>query len=108
VSFDPEFLTMMPSTMRVFPFITFDTYGEPSYSTAATNYRCRIEPDGQVVKDQLGKDIVLNVTAYVASTSALNVLSNYILPDGSTGIVISISPVPDEDGIHHNVVRLGG
>jgi hypothetical protein len=108
MSFEAEFLTMMPSTMMVFDFITFDTYGDPSYSTSATNYRCRVEFDGAIVRDQLGQDVVSNVTAYVASTSRLDPLSKYILPDGSTGVVQSIAVQFDEEGIHHNVVHLGG
>jgi hypothetical protein len=108
MSFEEEFLTMMPSTITVYPFIAFDNYGDPSYGTTGATYRCRLEYDGAVVRDQLGEDVVSNVTAYVASTGLLDPLSNYILPDGSTGIVQSIAAQWDDESIHHHVVHLGG
>ena len=108
MSFEAEFLTMMSQTIQVYPFTAFDNYGEPSYGTTGSTYACRLEYMPTVVRDQLGKDVVSNVTAYVASTSLLNELSQYILPDGSTGIVQSIAVQWDDEGIHHNVVNLGG
>lgn len=108
MSFEAEYLTMMPSTMLVYDFLTFDDYGDPSYSTAAVNFRCRVEYDGVIVRDQLGQDVVSNVTAYVAASTRLNELSKYVLPDGSTGVVQSIAVQFDDEGIHHNVVHLGG
>jgi hypothetical protein len=108
VSFEAAFLTMMPETIDVYPFLGFDTYGEPSYSTGATSYRARIEFVDTVVKDQLGKDVATNITAYMASTSRLSNLDRYIFPDGSTGIVQSISPVSDDEGIHHIEARFSG
>jgi hypothetical protein len=108
MSFEAEYLTMMPSTMVVFPFLAFDNYGDPSYGTTGINYRCRIEYEDVVVRDQLGQDVVSNVTAYVAATTRLNKLSQYVLPDGTTGVVQSIAVQFDDEGIHHNVVHLGG
>lgn len=108
MSFEAEFLALMPQTLLVSPFISFDTYGEPVYSTAETEYACRIEHNPTVVRDQLGEDVVSNVTLYVASTSRLDPLSRYVLPDGSTGIVQSVIVQWDEVGIHHNVVNLSG
>ena len=98
----------MPETLVEYPWIGTDNYGEPSYSTSGTTYRARVEFEDAVVKDQLGKDVVTNITAYIASTSRLPDTSRYIFSDGSTGIVQSISPVPDEEGIHHNVARFSG
>lgn len=108
MSFEAEFLTLMTQTIQVSPFISFDTYGEPIYSTSVATYACRIERNPTVVRDQLGADVVSNITAYIASTSELDPLSQYVLPDGSTGIVQSVAVQWDEDGIHHNVVNLSG
>jgi hypothetical protein len=108
MSLDAEFLAMMPATLSVYPFVAFDNYGEPSYSTAVTTYQCRIESKPSARRGELEVDIVNVVTLYVASTSELNILSNYVLPDGSTGIVQTVAPVWDEVGIHHNVVTFGG
>lgn len=102
------FETMMPSTMLVYGFSAFDTYGDPSYSTSATAYRCRVEYTPTITGSQLGEEVIPNVTAYVASTSAMNVLDQYVLPDGSTGLVQSIAQMWDDEGIHHNVIRFGG
>lgn len=108
MSFEAEFLTMMPSTMSVYAFVSFDTYGDPSYSTSAATYRCYMEYTPTLIVDQLGEEVVSKAIAYIASTEALNELSLYVLPDGSTGIVQSISQNWDDDGIHHNVVNFRG
>ena len=109
MSFERDiFETMMPSTMSVYSFTAFDTYGDPSYSTSVTTYRCRMEYTPTIIGNQLGEEVVSNVTAYVGSTSPLNVLDRYILPDGSTGIVQSIMQQWDDEGIHHHVINFGG
>lgn len=108
MSFEAEFLTMMPSTMLVYEFISWTDYGEPAYSTSATSYRYRGEYEPTVTDGNLGRDVVDSVTAYVASTSPLNPLNNYVLQDGTTGVVQSISQVWDDEGLHHNVIRFGG
>lgn len=108
MSFEAEFLTMMPSTMSVYAFTSWTDYGEPVYSTSATTYRYRGEYEPKITGGQLGEEVVTSVTAYVASTSPLNPLDKYLLYDGSTGIVQSITQAWDDEGLHHNVIRFGG
>ena len=94
MSFPSEFLTMMPSTMSVYAFTSWTDYGDPVYSTSS--------------HDQRGAEVVNSITAYGASTSPFSPLDNFVLADGSTGVVLSVSQVWDEEGLHHNVVRFGG
>jgi len=108
MSFPSEFLTMMPSTMSVYAFTSWTDYGDPVYSTSATTYRYRGEYEPSISHDQLGAEVVNSITAYVASTSPFSPLDNFVLADGSTGVVLSVSQVWDEEGLHHNVVRFGG
>lgn len=108
MSFEAEFLTMMPSTMSVYAFTSWTDYGDPIYSTSATTYRYRGEYEPTLSPSVSGEEVVTSVTAYVASTSPLNVLNKYVLQDGSTGIVQSITQAWDDEGLHHNVIRFGG
>ena len=108
MSFEAEFLTMMPSTMSVYPLVSWTDYGDPLYSTTAVTYRYRGEYEPTVSHDQLGAEVITSITAYVASTSPLNPLDSYVLADGSTGVVLSVTQAWDDEGLHHNVVRFGG
>ena len=107
MSFDTQFLTMMPSTMSMYAFVSFDNYGEPTYSTSATSIRCRMEYDHKSMQDMNSNEMVPTATAYLGYDSIISSLSKFVLPDGSTGIVLSIEQAWDETGIHHNVVRFG-
>jgi hypothetical protein len=108
MAFDPAFLELMPSTLRVAGLESFNDYGEPSYSTSSASYRCLIEQKPTVVRNSLGEEVVAMYTAYVASTSPLSATDLYILPNGDEPSVQNIAIYYDEDGIHHNVVYLGG
>ena len=111
MTFDPQFLTMMPSTVRVAPLTASNDYGEAVYSTAYASYRCRIEYTPVVVRNSLGEEVVSRATVYVASTTHLPMLAEYSIPNGSgdwdTPEVQNIAVHYDEDGVHHNVVYLG-
>ena len=108
MSFESEFLTMMPLTITVYPFLGFDAYGEASYSTSATTYRCRVEYDRNTRGTMQGEELTQTTTVYVAAQTTLNNLDNYVLPDGSTGMVSSIKQMWDDEGIHHNVINFAG
>lgn len=108
MSFEPAFLDLMTATMTVYPFESFDDYGEATYGSTGTTYRCYVEYKPKHLEDMTGEDIVAYMTAYVASTSILSSLSKYVLPDGSTGIVQAVHTNYDQDGVHHNVVYFGG
>ena len=87
--------------------LSFDNYGEPTFSTATTKIRARIVYKPTVVLDFLGEEVIANITAWVASTSDLATTSQYTLPDDSTPPLVSISRYPDEDGLHHQVLHFG-
>lgn len=111
MSFDPAFLDLMPSTLRVSTMTTFNDYAEEVYSTGYTSYRCRIEYTPTIVRNSMGEEVVSTTTVYVASTTHLPMLAQYSVPDGSgnwlTPDVQTIAVHYDEDGVHHNVVYLG-
>lgn len=108
MSFDPEFLTLMPSTIQVRELFGVNDYGEPSYSTAVTRYRCLVQLQPTLVNNAQGEEVVSSHTAYVASTGTMNATALYTLPDGSTPALQSITTMFDEDGIHHSVLHFGG
>lgn len=108
MSFDSDFLTLMPSTLVERQLASFDVYGDPTYSTAETRYRCLVELKPTRVLNQQGVEIMATHVAYVASTGLMSATSEYTLPDGSTPEVQNIHTFYDEDGIHHSVMYFGG
>ena len=108
MSFDTEFLTLMPSTVSVKELVSVNSYGDPTYSTGATSYRALVEQKPTLIRNFSGEEVVAMYTVYVASTEALSPTSFYTLPNGDTPEVQSITVAYDEDGIHHNVLYLGG
>lgn len=108
MSFDPDYLELMPSTLTVNEVSGFNSYGEPTYSTTTTTYRCLITEKPTQVFDQMGEEVVATHHVIVASTSRLSATAEYTFPDGSTPHLASMSVFYDEDGIHHHELFFGG
>ena len=108
MSFDPTFLELMPSTMTVKEVVSFNDYGEPTFSTAASSYRCLVTEKPTRVVDQMGEEVIASHEVIAASTVRLSATAEYTLPDGATPVLQSINVFYDEDGIHHNVLYFGG
>lgn len=107
MAFDSAFLELMESTITYSTELSFDGYGEPTYSTATTTLQAHIQEKPTVVLDFLGEEVVANITCWVASTSPLDTTAQFTLPDGSTPPLTSIAKHYDEDGLHHQVLYFG-
>lgn len=108
MAFDPEFLDLMKQTVTVAPLASFDNYGDPSYSTTTTTYRCLVNQTPTVVRNTMGAEVIAVYTLYVASTSELSPTAQYTLPNGDAPAVQNVAIFYDEDGVNSNVVYLGG
>lgn len=107
MSFDPIYLTMMTQTITVQPYTSVDIYGKKVYSGTASTYFAYIMEQPTKVLNYLGAEVISSHTAYIASTSRLDITSRYTFPDGDTPHPIRADVMYDEDGIHHNVVLFG-
>lgn len=109
MSFDPELLDLMPHTITVQALSSFDSYGDPSYSTAVTSYRALVEEKPTKAINQYGEEVLASHIAYVASTARIDLTSLVTLPDGTAPDLISSGVFADEDGTaHHVVLHFGG
>lgn len=107
MSFDPEFLELMPSTISVFAYTGFNFYGEPAYSPTATTYRCYIQEQPTEVLTAFGRNTIASHTVYVASTARIDITAKIVMPDGSEPHLIRSDVMYDEEGIHHVVLFFG-
>lgn len=107
MSFDTEYLTLMPSTISVSPLDSVNQYGEPTYSTSSSSYRALIQEQPTAITDAYGRDTIASHTIYVASTERINITSKLDLPDGTDPAIIRSDVMYDEDGIHHVVLFCG-
>ena len=88
----------------------FNSRGDPTNSTATASYACRVEARRHVVKDQSGRDAVVEHMVYVGTTStggvpAFGVNDRITLPDNTTPLLVAVDTVRDESGTHHQVLH---
>ena len=109
MSFDPAFLELMPSTMKVYTLSSplSDGYFLPTYSTAVKTWRCRKVRTQELVKTVAGTEEVATTVAWARSTSTFSA-SDKITIDGSTqGPLLRVDHLYDEDGLHHSKLWYG-
>lgn len=107
MAWDSAFLELMPHTITVSTMTGFDAYGDPAHSTSGTTYRARVKEEPKLIRDFIGEEVISTVTVWVASTGQIPATSLVTLPGGDQPALLSVSQVPDEDGIHHNVLHFG-
>lgn len=111
MSFDSEFLELMPHTIRVSTMASFDGYGDPVYSTDTSIYRARITEIPKMVRNFMGEEVVASNVVWVASTGFIpvTVQVSWTSVDGSTMFptLISLERPADEDGTHHHKLYFG-
>jgi hypothetical protein len=113
VSFDPEFLDLMPHTVTFTAPTGRNAQGQPTYAGGTPqSYRCRIV--GQVLARRTA-DSAINEPAYVLyvanGSDPLYAESKVELPNDPAwtqpAILYSVSRLTDEDGFHHSKVVCG-
>ena len=110
MSFEADYLDMMPHTVAVYPWASASMYGEATYSTSGTTYSCLIQDKFMNIVNLQGEDVTVTTVVHVASTTPLEATAKYVLNNGSTTMeptLASISRLYDEDGLHHHVLYFG-
>lgn len=116
MSFESEFLSLMPHTITVRPKTGVNSYNEPTFGTAKT-YRCLVNEKQHLVRDvredRRGEEVVAKGMAFVApaatdgTTTEIKVDDELTLPDGTISPIIVVEKNADDKGLHHLVVRFG-
>lgn len=108
MSFEADFLELMPHTITVYDYVSTNAYGEPTHSTTGTTYRALVEERPNFIRTAFGEEAVSSAIAYIASTSRIPITSKVVLPDGSEPGVMRSDVFSDEDGTAHHVVLFFG
>lgn len=114
MSFEREFLTMMPETVRIAPYTGRNEYGKPQYGAFVT-YRARVS--GKLIslrrsnEDQITTifDVWIDITE---AQPVLSVEDKLELPnDPQFGdrypVIFAVARQTDEDGHHHVKLQCG-
>jgi hypothetical protein len=108
--FDPAFLTVMPSTLKVrrVSGVGTDGYGQPTFSATTMKLRCRVTEKQTLVRTAEGTMEVARTVCWVRSTSSFGPSDSFELPDGSTPPPLAVEEYRDEAGtLHHQKVYFG-
>lgn len=112
MAFEAEFLTMMPHTVTVEPFLGVDRFNAPSYGPAAI-FRARIV--GKVIslrrsekEDASGIfDVYLDAGASVFTVDDRLTLPADAAWVDATPIIFAVARATDESGHHHVKLQCG-
>ena len=107
MSFESEFLDLMPHTITRNAFASRDEYASPTYSTAVNSYRARVVYNQTLVRTFKGTEELSKCQAYINCTGSISPFDKITLPDNTIPPILAIKILPDEEGTHHNVVYFG-
>lgn len=109
MSFERDFLELMPDTVTITQRSGSNAYGEHTFS-GATTHRARIVKKIEMLRTIRGEEKVSDTVVWVAGNGTFpNVEPDdkVTLPDGTTRPVLQIHTFGDDDGNHHVKVYLG-
>ena len=107
MSFESEFLNLMPHTVVRTAFMRRDAYGAPTYASTATTYGARVVASPTQIPSGDGVMVVATHTMWLATTASL-APEDKLSFGGSTFRILEIANFPDEVGAHHVRVRTKG
>ena len=107
MSFESDFLSMMPHTITVRARASRNSDGSDTFSTSASSLTARVVTTRKWVRNSEGVAVQASQEAWVASTGTLAVDSRYTLPDGTSPPVLAVESFPDESGTHHGHLLFG-
>lgn len=105
MSFETDWLDLMPRTITVEPWASEDSGGKVTYGTGVT-YRCYIKDDAKVWRWEDGREVQSRRTIYV-NGSSIGRKDRITLPAGYdpiTVIPVWLVKHDDEDGYHHTEI----
>ena len=97
MAFIDDFLSMMPSVVKVAPLVSTDTYGVPTYGPDVP-YKAHIANKSSFIRGPNGETIVTKGTVWMNCTVPLPDTSRITFPDGSTPPILMVNQAQDETG----------
>lgn len=107
MAIDARFLSMMPTTVKVYKYLSKDKYGKPSWAATATSYRCRIIDEEALTRTMEGDNVLILGKAIIYGVADATTDDKLELPDGTLPVIVAVDQVTDEVGAHHTVIRFG-
>jgi len=101
-----DFLDMMPATIIHSPFVSRDSYGQPTYGSS-TNYRARIVYKDTIIRGVDGSELVSRQQCWVNGTPSIRPTDKVTLPDGTSPPIFNVEKFSDESGDHHVKIFFG-
>jgi len=103
MSFETEFLEFMRDTIVRNQILGYSAYGAPLYSTASSDYQCRIVHLHQAISRDMEAENLVVAVVYVASTGTFDPEDQITFPDGTQPKILDMDAFPDEDGAYHHI-----
>lgn len=113
MSFEDEFLDMMPHFIEVNHWLGETFEGEQIYADAPVEYQCRVVGKGIALRTRFSSDHTVIFDIYVnAGNNVFNLNDQIILPDDDawmdrTPLLFAVGRYPDQDGHHHVKLQCG-
>ena len=98
-----DFDDFLTQTVTIAPFVSQNSYGDPTYGTAIT-YKCRIELKNRMIRDLMGQERVTRGRLYINTRTIPSAKDQITLPSDYTPTnpeILSIYPVQSESGTDH-------
>lgn len=100
MSWDSDFLELMPHTVVISTRSGHSAYGTATYSTAGSTYRARVVDKPGFLRTSQGEVVETRTVAWVASTGTITVADRVTLPDGTSPPVALVERYADENGTY--------
>lgn len=108
MSFEDDFLDLMPHSVVVNAYASINGYGSPTYSTVGSTYTARVTYKQKMVRSFDGTEKVSMANAVLNCTGTINPDDKITLPDGTVRPIVNINTISDTGGQHHVSVFFGG
>jgi len=112
MAFESEFLSMMPHTVTVAPFVSRDKYNIPTYGPPVA-FRARIT--GKILSirksDKSDESVIFDV--YIQAGTTRITAQDQLILDGDpawvdgTPVIFAVARSTDDDGHHHVKLQCG-
>jgi hypothetical protein len=116
VSFELEFLTMMPDTLYIEQVLTRDLQGQPATYTDPAPYRCRVSGKGLALRRGQGEEATVIFDAWVhAGAAVFSTEDRITLPPAPQfaeftdrpPVIFAIARYTDENSHHSVKIQFG-
>lgn len=107
-----DWIDMMADVVTVYPWVSQDTTGKPTYSAtpSISACPCRIEMKNHRVIDRTGRETIARGRVIMATTVVPDVRDKVVLPAEYVPVsppILDVNVVPDDSSSHHVVLELG-